>query len=124
MEKGPVTERKPSQVDYDDFGSASRQISFSVHYKKADLMAESEEIKLTDFFIRHPCKSLLCGYIFLSICLFLSLYFDCFYIPVATGREYLIYNDPIMIEYEQIEEVDKYQLMDLKGKNDGTQEET
>jgi hypothetical protein len=63
-------------------------------------MAESEEMKLTNFFIAHPCKSLLGGYIILFIALALSLHFDCFLIPVANGREYLIVNDPIMMEYE------------------------
>ena len=59
--------------NYDDFGATSRQISFSVHYKKADLIAESEELQFTNFMVAHPCKSLLCGYAFLGLCMFLSL---------------------------------------------------
>jgi len=64
------------------------------------LRAESEEMRLTNFFIAHPCKSLIGGYILLIVIAFLALYLDCFLIPVASGREYLIVNDPIMTEYE------------------------
>ena len=102
--------------EYEDFGATSRQISFSVHYKKADLMVESEEMMLTNFFIAHPCKSLIGGYLILLIVGAISLHFDCFLIPVASGREYLIVNDPIMREYELINEVLKYSLSDLDGK--------
>jgi len=77
---------------------------------------ESEEIWLTNFYIAHPCKSLIGGYIILLTVAAIAIHFDCFLIPVASGREYLIYNDPIMTEYEQIEEVSKFSLTDLDGK--------
>ena len=100
MEQHEPPRSNSKASDYADFGATSRQISFSVHYKKADLMAESEPIRLTNFFIAHPCKSLIGGYIILFGALAIALTFDCFKIPFASGREYLIVNDPIMMEYE------------------------
>lgn len=64
------------------------------------MRVESEEMRLTNFFIAHPCKTLIGGYLVLLLVAFIALYFDCFLIPVASGREYLIVNDPIMTEYE------------------------
>jgi hypothetical protein len=66
--------------------------------------------------VEHPCKFIFVGYLFLILCSVLALTFGYFELDEIHERDYLVRDDPKVLEWDKLQVAEEY----LQTDGDGT----
>ena len=64
------------------------------------MIRESQPMKITNFFVERPCSAMGGGFFILLVLSIIAILLEYYLVDDgASGRDYLIWNDPIVLEY-------------------------